>query len=248
MNIVGVLCWYDEQPSMLAACAAGFARVCDTIVAVDGAYALYPGGRARSHPVQAEAILAACETQGAACVVHRPRDVFYGNEVEKRNLSLRLAAAFQPDWVMVIDADTTVMQTDPDAVRDTLANTSLLAATYTLLDTKDLLDSPAAGYARTTDVSTEWTTRARFVYRWTDDLEYGPAHWTVSGTYNGVRRWVRGPELTVDPPAGFDPVDAVDLADMLVVYHRREDRPLVRRQAADGYLTNRDLAGAEALA
>ena len=37
-------------------------------------------------------IQAAAETMGIGCVIHRPSDVFHGQEVEKRNLTLQLAA------------------------------------------------------------------------------------------------------------------------------------------------------------
>ena len=70
MRVVGCLIWYDEQPSVLATAVAGFTRVCDTIVAVDGAFALYPQARPRSAPEQAETVRSVCESAGVGCVVY----------------------------------------------------------------------------------------------------------------------------------------------------------------------------------
>jgi hypothetical protein len=247
VKIVGVLSWFDESPSWLATAVAGFARVCDQIVAVDGAYALYPGGRARSRPDQAEAILGAAEAAGAGCVIHRPRDVWFGNEVEKRNHSLFLAAALSPDWVMVFDADYHVLQLDAEAVRRELAATDCNVGTYTILDGKDLQeDEYIAKYARERYADTEWTTKTRDIYRWTDDLAYGPKHFTISGTYDGERRWIRGPEFCLSEDQ-WSPVEpCVDMLANLVVNHRNQHRPLARRKAAGGYSELRNEAGVEA--
>ncbi len=184
MKIVGILCWYDESPSWLANAVCGFGRVCDEIVAVDGAYSMYPGARPRSHPEQAEAILAAAETMGVGCTIHRPKDVFFGQEVEKRNLSLKLAAPLLTpgeDWVMIFDADYQVMLCeDPVYARALLEHTEHNVATYTLLDGHDILaNETAAEVCRDVDIDTEWTIRDRGIFRWTDDLRYGPSHFFI---------------------------------------------------------------------
>lgn len=238
LNIVGVMIWFDESPIWLAACVAGFARVCDSIVAVDGAYALYPGSRPRSHPDQAQAITDACEAMDVGLVLHRPKEVFWGNEVAKRQLSLELARPLEPNWVLVFDSDYLVMQTDPDIVRYDLEQTDLNVATYTMLDNQDLqTDEAAAEYAVTHPVETEWTYQTRAIYRWTDDLEYGPAHWTIRGTYDGRRQWIFGPEAMEEP--------AMDLQGSLVAVHRRSRRPLVRNEAAKAFADARDTCGIE---
>lgn len=248
MNVVGSMVWYDEQPSLLASSVSGLARIADHIVAVDGAYALYPGGRPRSHTDQAEAIVRTSEAMGVGCTVHRPSDVFWGNEVEKRQLSLDLARPFctsERDWILVWDADYHILQTQPELVRYELERTDRLAATYTLLDNRDTMADGLLGYAATHDIEAEWTTRTRGFFRWTDDLRYGPAHYTISGTYDGERRWVYGPDLIVGETENGVP--AFDLDHLMVAYHRRDERPLVRRQAADVYCKVRDAAGIESL-
>ena len=245
MKIVGILSAHDESPAWLAAAVTGFARVCDAIVYCEGAYALYPGARPRSHPVQAEAVMLACESADVECVIHRPKDVYFGNEVEKRNQTLRLAGALQPDWVMVFDADYHVMRCEPDVVRDMLEQTDCNVATYTLMDGMDVLAQDfTADLATKIDLSTEWTCRTRDIYRWTPDLSYGPAHFTVCGTYDGELQWVRGPEL-VKSGAPVPPACLLEAA--LVATHRTKDRAKIRRDAAAEYYANRDAAGLEVL-
>lgn len=245
MKIVGVLSWYDESAAWLAAAVAGFSRVCDAIVAVDGAYGLYPGARPRSLPEQVEAVRATCETLDKECVIYQPREPFWGNEVEKRNLTFRLAGALNPDWLMVFDADYHVCRCEPERVRWELENTDKLVASYTLLDGIDVLaDEFRADLATKIDLSTDWTCRTRDIYRWTPDLRYGPAHFTIRGTYDGVERWLRGPELV---QSGCPVVPCHDLNEALVAVHRTAHRAKVRRDASSEYYQRRDLAGIEAL-
>jgi len=240
MKIVGVLIWYDESPAWLANAVCGFGRVCDEIVAVDGAYSMYPGARPRSNPDQAEAILAAAETMGVGCTIHRPKDVFWGNEVEKRNLSLRLAGSLgltRDDWVMVFDGDYQVMRCeDPEFVRSVLETTDKNVATYTILDGHDPL-ADENSVAVTMNIDTEWTLRDRGIFRWTDDLRYGPAHYFVKGTYDGDSQWLRGPDISGDAALAAEPEH---LGSSFVVVHRRSKRAKVRRDAAEGYYRMRD--------
>ncbi len=215
MNVVGVLVWYDESPEMLATAVSGFARICDNIVAVDGAYALYPEGKPRSHPVQASTIQYAAESAGAGCLVHRPREVFYGNEVEKRNLTLGLASALEPDWIIVFDGDFQMAECHPELVRADLEDTNLHVATYELRDTHE---------------------RLRSIYRWTDDLAYGPAHYIVRGTYDGVRHELRGHQES----------EALWLGNMYA-HHVSHDRMKERADDAASYTQLCEFYGAEAL-
>ena len=226
--------WFDESPSWLATAVSGMGRLCDDIVAVDGGYALFPGARARSHPQQAEAVLTAAEASGTGCVVHRPKDIWFGNEVEKRNHALSLCATLEPDWLVVFDADYHVLQMEPELIRAELAATEHDVATYTILDGKDMLgDEALAQYARERDASTEWTVRTRDIYRWNPNLKIGPAHWC----YHDGDKWLRGP---------FEQLaEAHNLEAQLVVYHRNQDRAAVRRQTAYGYYKNREAARTE---
>lgn len=179
--------------------------------------------------------------------MHRPRDVFFGNEVEKRQLSFDLARPFcdHGDWLVVWDADYHMLQCDPAMLRYELESTDCVAATYTLLDNKDLMDEAGglAKYAALHDIDTEWTSRTRGFYKWTDDLTYGPAHFVIRGTYDGESKWVYGPDLIGGEQDKATP--ALDLNHLMVAYHRRDERPRVRREHADAYYDIRDAVGAE---
>ena len=247
MNLVGLLIYYDESPSWLATCVSGFARVCDTIVAVDGAYALYPGARPRSHPDQAYAIQDACETMGSGCVIHRPKDVWWGNEIEKRQHTIRLASALNPDWLLVFDADyLVILCEDPAFARNIIASTDKHVCTYTLLDGKDVMDDDyLANYAQERAIDHEWTIRDRGIFRYTDDLRYGPTHYCLRGTFDGEDHWLRGPDLS---PVGMHLASPPEhLGRSLVALHRNQKRSKMRTQAAEHYYKLRDDQGAEAI-
>jgi hypothetical protein len=184
--------------------------------------------------------MGAAEASGVGCLVHRPNRLFYGNEVEKRNLTLRLAAPFleEGDWIIVFDADCHVFKCDPDRVRGKLENTDVLLASYTFLDAE------MARIVKHDDYNTESTSRTKDIYRWHPSLMYGPQHWIVSRVFQDevglpVRRWVRHSEDGVDA--------SLDLNADLVVYHRSKDRAMVRRQAQAGYYSARSLHGVEEL-
>lgn len=177
----------------------------------------------------------AAEASGTGCVVHRPQDVWHGNEVEKRNHALSLCATLEPDWLVVFDADYHVLQMEPDLIRAELAATDLNVATYTILDGKDMLgDEALAMYARERAASTEWTVRTVDIYRWHPSIRIGPGHWCYWSERDG---WMRGPFEHLAP--------AHDLGANLVVYHRNQDRAQVRRDTAYGYYKNREAARTE---
>jgi hypothetical protein len=260
LKVVGLLNWWMESPSWLSAAVSGFARICDTIVACDGAYSLTPGARARSHPREAEAIMHAAEAGGAASIIYRPTSIWWGNELAKRNQLLRLAGTLEltdEDWVLVFDADQCILQVDPELARSRLAATDLNVATYTVLDGRDMLDDTGvqewmglevpspfglSEYVRDRDCDSEWTYKDRNIFRWNPTLRVGPQHWlySVKGAA-GKREWVRGPNWDKDVPA-------CDLGRDLVSYHRPEDRPKTRRETQKGYYQMREETRVEWLA
>ncbi len=238
IKIAAYISWFDESPSLLATTVAGVARFCDILVAHDGAYALFPAARPRSHPDQSEAILRAAEAADVACMIYRPQDIYHGNEVEKRNEGLRFCRSLlepDEDWLFVIDADYHVLRCEPERIRAELSETPYDAASYVILDGGDwMADEARSKLATEMPLSTEWTVRTRDAYRWTPSLEIGPTHFHYSRWDNGDRRWMRGPLTAED---GLE--DAHDLDSALAVYHRRNDRPLVRQEAAKVYYERR---------
>ena len=114
MKLIAVLNWYDEPPWCLVELVASLAAAgADSLVAVDGAYALFPNGRAQSPGEQAQAILAAGQGAGLEVALHVPRDVWWGNEIEKRtfafDLGHHIADDFE-DWLWIVDADERIQE------------------------------------------------------------------------------------------------------------------------------------------
>lgn len=237
-----MLCWYDESASWLGTATAGLARFCDHIVAVDGAYALYPDSKARSHPNQAEAIVHTAEAQGVAVTLHQPADVWWGNEVEKRNKSLDIVRAYAEegeDWLCIFDADYHIKVCQPDSIRHELSTTDCDVATYGIVEGEDwlALENPLA---TETSIKTEWVTKTRDLYRVNATLKCGPAHGDYSiqmFPFAGVKKWLRGP---------YDLAHAHDVSGFLTAYHRTKDRAMVRRTAQKGYYQMRDSLEVEA--
>lgn len=240
MRVIGLLSWFDESPTWLATAVAGFARFCDAIVAVDGAYALFPGGRPRSHPLQVEAIVHTAEAMGVGCLVYQPQDLWRGNEVEKRNYSLDLAGTLveDGDWVCVFDADYHVLWAKPDMIRAELGETHCDVASYLLLDGKDFQGVAALEqFAAQTYIDHEWTVATRDFYRWHPTLRVGPAHFAYSA---------RGEWLRTQSDQQTD--ECLALRDNLVVYHRTADRSERRRRDAAQYYDTRNRSGIEVAA
>lgn len=109
MKLIGILSWFDENPAWLAGVVAALHRAeISHVIAVDGAYALYPNGKAQSAPEQQGAIVEVCRSLEMGCTMFAPAEPFFGNEVEKRNLAYRLAevvAEPYEDWYFLVDAD-----------------------------------------------------------------------------------------------------------------------------------------------
>lgn len=129
--IVALLSWYDENPAWLGGLIASLTRGDQVghVVAVDGAYALYPGKQPRSPDGQADAIREVCRAAGLGLTLHEPASPWVGNEVEKRNTMFRLAeqVSSPSDWYLVIDGDEIVTkwghgvpETNMDVVEVTL--------------------------------------------------------------------------------------------------------------------------------
>jgi hypothetical protein len=108
MKIIAMLSYYDEQPNLLKRSVRGLARLgVDTIIAADGAYALYPDGKPYSSPETIHALCGAARDRRIHLILHQPDDVWAGNEVEKRQTMLDLAVSWSDvvDWLVVWDCD-----------------------------------------------------------------------------------------------------------------------------------------------
>lgn len=119
--------FYDEEPQLLIDSVHSLAGLADHVVALDGAYALYEGGRPSSPKVQHDALRQGCDEAGIALDLHVPDRVWEGNEVGKRDALFRLGEqATRPgDWYAIHDADFFV--TSSLGAREQLAASGLLA-------------------------------------------------------------------------------------------------------------------------
>lgn len=129
MRIIALLSWYDEDPTWLTECVTSIAPLCDHLIAVDGAYAAFPGAREwpLSDPAQADAIALAAVKGGMGCSLYAPTAAWdgpWGGEVAKRDFMLQAGktVAESGDWFLRIDADE-VLTDFPSWLKPVLADT-----------------------------------------------------------------------------------------------------------------------------
>lgn len=141
MKVVALLNWYEESPSWLAETVASAGKLCDHIIAVDGPYANFPGALNKpfSGSDQAEVIFHTAAGAGMGCTIHAPREVWWGNEVEKRAYLMELGQTIttEDDWFLVIDADEVLTEVPADS-RAKLADISRDVAELMLWERGDL--------------------------------------------------------------------------------------------------------------
>jgi hypothetical protein len=224
MQIVALLSWYEENPEWLADMVAGLELAgVDRLVALDGAYALYPGATPQSHPSQKEAIRGACD--GFCPVdIYTPTEVFKGNEVQKRSMLFELGeqVTTEDDWYLVIDADETVTSI-PDDFRQRLAQTPLDVAQVTFVEARNEASPPPSAWQRKSRYP------IRIMFRAIRGLRVKTNHWTYV-TPDGRRLWGQN-RRTLEP--------ALDLTD-LEIFHRSDLRHEERRADQYRYYATRD--------
>jgi hypothetical protein len=127
VTILALLSWFDERPAQLARLVSSLAGAgVGHLVALDGAYALFPGAAARSPGVQARMLRRVAHAHGIDATILVPDGPWRGGEVEKRTALFAAAhrvAVPGRDWLWVIDADEVV--TAAGWVRDGLEATCL---------------------------------------------------------------------------------------------------------------------------
>jgi len=241
VRVVGLLSWYDESPSWLAAAVASFAPYLDHVVAIDGAYAAYPGARARSDLGQAETILRTADAVGLGVTIVEPRETFFGNEVEKRSLLFRyglVEATPYEDWFVVFDGDE-VLTKAPADLRTRLEYIPEDAAEVTLWSRENWSEvAPSAASAIPLPGESRGT--LRMFFRALPNLRVHGRHDVYVGDRYGVETIVWGPE-----PIG--PVSAANLHDV-EVEHRSAKRDAARKEASYSYYKTRDALGLEKIA
>lgn len=135
MKLICLLSWYDEQSSWLAELVASMARAgADHVVAVDGAFMLYPEARGHSGSEQAQIVTATAVGAGMGVTVHAPAEPWFGNEVEKRSFLFAAGhlVAEAADWFWVCDSDEVI--TTAIGLRERLETTECDVGEVTLTD------------------------------------------------------------------------------------------------------------------
>jgi len=237
-RIIGLLSWYEESAVWLAATVASAAKCCDHLVAVDGAYFLYPEGRNRSSSEQAAIITDVATANGMGVTIHTPAQKWEGNEVEKRSFMFALAEtiADPDDWYLVLDADEVILEI-PSDFKQRLAATELDAGEVTFWEHQDPhQDLKLAVAARQFEWSGHHRYPIRTLFRAIPGLKVETNHYTYV-TPDGRLLW--GNESATQQ------VEALDCQD-LVIEHRTHLRDLARRASARNYYKARDAAGIEA--
>lgn len=121
-RLYALLSWFDEDVDMLRECVESLRGVVDAVIAVDGAYALFPHAVPYSPTGQAIGI----KSVGIPTVMAYVDQAWMGNQAEKRTFMFDLAAGMgvlHEDWLMVIDADETFTVNDVGVFRRSIAQT-----------------------------------------------------------------------------------------------------------------------------
>lgn len=114
VKIAALLSWYSEQPDWLAETVTSLERAGVTdLVAVDGAYSLFPGAAARSSDEEHDAIRTAAADAGISVSIVAP-NAPWSSEIDKRNHMFEAAEDRAADWYFVIDGDERVVDAPAD--------------------------------------------------------------------------------------------------------------------------------------
>lgn len=228
MKLIGLLSWYDEHASWLTAAIASHYRAGLThLIAVDGAYELFPGGRPRSGVEQHHAINDTCEGLGISSLIHTPATTWTGNEVHKRTFlfELGLTIADPDDWFLVIDADH--LMTEPDDLPRHLQQTDLHAAEVSLWQRPD----PTTNAARQFKMPRVHQSTMRVLYRANPGLHCDGNHYTYTDGQGRILWGQTTPGHTIEP--------ALDLTHIRIE-HRTTERDLARHEDQYAYYKRRD--------
>lgn len=223
-RIIALLSWYDEDPAWLKRALLALQPIgIHHLVALDGAYALFPNGQPRSSPAEYEAIRASANQLGCSLTIYTPQTTWQNNETEKRSRLFELAeqvARPHQDWYLVIDADEFVTHV-PDDLHERLRTSVFDVASVTFSEPH------ATGKRRNYELP--------IIFRAIPGIRVEGNHFTYV-TPDGRKLWGNALTDNLAP--------RLDLRD-LVLDHLTEYRHQDRRAAADTYYKARDFKGTE---
>jgi len=239
MRVVALISWWEEDPSWLAATVSSAAKLCDHVVAVDGAYALMPGGTARSEPTQAEVVLRTCDALGMGCTIVRPKHVWHGNEVEKRTFCFaecRNVVTPGEDWIIVLDGDDVLTEV-PEDTRTKLELTDKDVAEVVLWDRETWVKDETAAAARELELPPHSTQTQRRIFRAADQIQVVGAHYCYQARHGDDVSWYWGTHNH-----GLTP--ALRLHNVRIE-HRTKHRDRWRKNQAQDYYERRNALNIE---
>jgi hypothetical protein len=197
--VTAALPWWDEPPELLAACVRGIANIADRVVAVDGAYARYPGGTPKSPAIQARTIRTVAAEVGLECLILTP-DRLWAGQVEKRTYLIAAAAA-KSSWLVLVDADH-IIHTDRASARAELTSygpdIDVVSVSFRtpINEQRSLQDSIATNWHRD---HADKTLVISHIFRALPGLQVDEMHWKYSAIKDGRRvRMYYGDDLARD--------------------------------------------------
>lgn len=248
MKLIALLPWYNESATWLAATITSLTRIgVDELVVVDGAYYLFPDARARSSIAEAQAVMLAADAANIGLTLVRPRDVWYGNEREKREFLFKVATAIgtpHEDWVFCIDADEVITEGTPTIKQELASTTCDVAVGYLYQWWDDTqADTKKAHIARQfPHPSAFGNTQTRF-FRILDNMRLDTTHYTYIGDKDGVSYSLRGD--IAGQQFGYPTASILTPDSRIEIEHRDPIRDMWRREAKLDYYNIRDLAKIE---
>jgi hypothetical protein len=199
VRLVALLNWYEESSQWLASLVASLQKAnVEHIVAVDGAYQLFPDAltRPRSGSEQAAAITECAHSLNMGTTIYRPQKAWRGNEVEKRNhlVQLALAETEATDWLFQIDADELVDAAPYDLARRLEESEEDVAGVYFFQrNTKQPDPSTAVSVPPFNPLTlTEGFYGHRILFRALRDLRIEQAHYLYTAGPPDRPRYLRG--------------------------------------------------------
>lgn len=220
MAITTLISWYDENPQWLAEAIYSVASFSNQVIAMDGAYALYPNAQRVSPVEQSEAIHKAARESGIGCVIVEPTQPWRGNEIEKRSTLFAIAESFTDeatDWYFILDSDEYVYSNPYLNLPSLLFNTS-----------EDVCN------VNVWEKGAFWRFYPKF-FRALRGIRAVGNHWTYE-LPDGRRLWGHGHRGKILEPAA-------DFMKLQVCH--RANRSHEREKAAQKYYTNREAAREE---
>jgi hypothetical protein len=231
LRVAALLSWYDEPPAVLERAIRSYAEIADHLVAVDGAYATFPGGEATSAPEQREAIERTAADCGLDLLLWQPADQWAGGEIEKRDRMYRLADVTGADWYVICDADFLLefpYKTGVRAVQEDLRAATRRGLEVAKVTLVDYLTDDVGG-----DVRREVRNELPLFYRAAglSPLHISETHYHTIREGSDTHLWgcLRTPQ-----------VEHFDMTDTVHVRHEWWHRDEMRQAAKWGYYVLRD--------